>query len=169
MLAVCCGDTIIFSTDLSQVKTISEVNVPVESCLEIADGVTAEALIELAKDRTPDDLLSQFSERYEELLIVNPTKDKFKSTLLNQTYYELLRIYSNELERENTVLFVLGFSFTDEHIRELTLRVANSNPTLAIYVFAHSSKGKAADRRAFWRSGHQPKYRSPGPLPRERG
>ena len=74
---------------------------------------------------------------------MNPTKDKFKSTLLNQTYYELLRIYSNELERENTVLFVLGFSFADEHIRELTLRVANSNPTLAIYVFAHSSKGKA--------------------------
>ena len=51
------ANTIIFSTDLSQVKAIREVNVPVESCLEIADGVTAEALIELAKDRAPDDLL----------------------------------------------------------------------------------------------------------------
>ena len=62
---------------------------------------------------------------------------------MNQTYYELLRLYSNELEKENTVLFVMGFSFADEHLCEITLRAANSNPTLMIYVIAHSSKAKA--------------------------
>src|SRR6185436_13826702 len=80
---------------------------------------------------------------YDQFPIVNPTKEKFKHTVLNETYYEMLRIYSNELEKENTVLFVMGFSFADEHIREISLRAANSNPTLLIYVFAHTRQAKA--------------------------
>jgi hypothetical protein len=51
-------------------------------------------------------------------------------------------MYSNELEKENSVLFVLGFSFADEHIREITKRVANSNPTLLICIFAYSDSSK---------------------------
>jgi hypothetical protein len=62
--------------------------------------------------------------------------------LLNQYHYELLRIYANELEKENSVLFVMGFSFADEHIREITLRAINSNPTLIVYIFCHSSDSK---------------------------
>lgn len=85
----------------------------------------------------------EFLGSYQELPIINPTKEKFKLTLLNQIHYELLRMYANELEKENTVLFVLGFSFADEHIREITLRAANSNPTLTVLIIAHSSKSKA--------------------------
>jgi hypothetical protein len=86
---------------------------------------------------------------YEELFIViNPTKEKFKHTLLNHVYYDLLRMFSNELEKENSVLFVMGFSFADEHVRAMTLRAANSNPTLIVYVLAHSSNaGKELDGR----------------------
>ena len=51
-------------------------------------------------------------------------------------------MYSTELEKENTVLFVMGFSFSDEHIREVTLRVANSNPTLKIYIFTYTEKAE---------------------------
>ena len=51
-------------------------------------------------------------------------------------------MYSNELEKENSVLFVLGFSFADEHIREITKRVANSNPTLLICIFAYNESSK---------------------------
>ncbi len=40
------------------------------------------------------------------------------------------------------MLFVMGFSFCDEHIRELVLRAANSNPTLVVYVLAYSSHAK---------------------------
>jgi hypothetical protein len=75
--------------------------------------------------------------KFDELMVVNPTKKKFEDTTLNQTYYDLLRVYANELEKENSVLFVLGFSFADEHIRDLTLRVANTNPTLKIYIVSH--------------------------------
>lgn len=81
-----------------------------------------------------------FNDAYKKLLIVNPTKKKFEDTLLNEYYYSLLRIYSNELEKDNTVLFVMWFSFADEHIRNLTNRVAASNPTLKIYIIKYSPK-----------------------------
>jgi hypothetical protein len=90
-----------------------------------------------------DPAVTGFTSAYDEqLLIVNPDKEKFRHSIMNQTYYELLRLYSNELEKENSILFVLGFSFADEHIRDITIRVANSNPTLMIYVVAYSTATK---------------------------
>lgn len=85
-----------------------------------------------------------FEERYNKLAIVNPEKKKLEETVIDLTYYELLRMYSSELEKENVVLFVMGFSMEDEHIREITLRAADSNPTLKIYVFCH---GKDKDSK----------------------
>ncbi len=71
--------------------------------------------------------------------IVLPTKEKFKDTLLNQTYYDLLRIFSNELDKENTLLIAEGFSFEDEHIFDVTKR-ALRNPTLKLIVFCYDQK-----------------------------
>lgn len=85
---------------------------------------------------------TKFLKEYKDLVMINPNKEKFESTTLRLEYYEQLRMYSNALEKENSVLFVCGFSFADEHIREITLRVANSNPTLIIYVFCRSDGGK---------------------------
>ena len=68
--------------------------------------------------------------------LVLPKKDKFKETILNQTYYDLLRIYTNELDRENTLLIAEGFSFADEHLLSLTKR-ALKNPTLKLIVFCY--------------------------------
>lgn len=82
-------------------------------------------------------LIKSFMEEYEKLAIVNPNKDKFRVTVLNQNYYDLLRIFSNSLEKENSVLFVIGFSCRDEHIRSLILRAAQTNPTLQVIVFAY--------------------------------
>lgn len=80
-----------------------------------------------------------FRSEYNKLAIVNPEPKKFEETVIDLTYYELLRMYSSELEKENTVLFVMGFSMADQHIREITIRSANSNPTLKIYIFCHST------------------------------
>lgn len=66
--------------------------------------------------------------------LILPKKDKFKETILNQVYYDLLRIYSNELDKENTLLITEGFSFADEHILEITKR-ALVNPTLRLIAF----------------------------------
>lgn len=46
---------------------------------------------------------------------------------------------SNQLEHETTVLFVIGFSFKDEHIRKLIERALN-NSTLNMYVFSYDEK-----------------------------
>lgn len=81
------------------------------------------------------------SEGYNRLGIVNPDKRKFATTVLNETYYELIRRFSNELEKENSVLFVHGFSFRDEHLRDLVLRAARTNPTLQVVVFCYSRGG----------------------------
>ncbi|TDL01960.1 hypothetical protein EI067_02820 [Mycobacterium paragordonae] len=99
-------------------------------------------LLDEVPDPTPD--VSNFLDNYDELAIVNPTKAKFQQTVLNQNYYDLLRLFSNELEKENTVLFLVGFSCRDEHIRELMVRAARVNPTLQVVIFAHSA-GSADD------------------------
>ena len=82
--------------------------------------------------------VTAFIEAYEKLGIVNPDKQKFATTVLNETYYELIRRFANELEKENSVLFVHGFSFRDEHLRDVVVRAARSNPTLQVIVFCYS-------------------------------
>jgi len=133
-----------FCADLKHIEKVSAVLPVAGACIDVPDGAKFADLLTAASGLTPHTSIDGFMSAYEELLIVvNPTKEKFKHTLLNQTYYELLRLYSNELEKENTVLLVFGFSFADEHIREITLRAANSNPTLMIYVFAYTTTARA--------------------------
>jgi hypothetical protein len=67
--------------------------------------------------------------------VVLPQTKKFHTTLMDSTYYELLRIYANELEREGTLLVSFGFSFADAHILGITRRALN-NPTLKLVAFA---------------------------------
>jgi hypothetical protein len=137
------GTRVEFSCDLAHVKTIDALSINPDHILDVPDNATLDSLIAAADGRTSDATTEAFLEAYESLLIVvNPTKEKFRHTLLNQTYYELLRLYANELEKENTVLFAMGFSFADEHIAEITLRSANANPTLVIYVIAHSNDAR---------------------------
>lgn len=71
--------------------------------------------------------------------IVNPTKQKFNDTLMDKNYYELMRIYCNELEKNNTILFAQGFSFDDEHIQEITMR-ALGNPSLTLIISSFNKK-----------------------------
>jgi hypothetical protein len=76
--------------------------------------------------------------------VVLPQAEKFHKTLMDDTYYELLRIYQNELDREGTLLVSFGFSFRDSHILGITKR-ALKNPTLRLVVFAFSD----TDRETF--------------------
>jgi hypothetical protein len=135
--------SVTFSVDLNHVKQVGEKTLSPDHLVDVPNDATIDTLLAAVPGKKADADTDAFMEAYEKLLIVvNPTKEKFKHTLMNQTYYELLRLYSNELEKENTVLFVMGFSFADEHIREITLRAANSNPTLMIYIIAYSSDAK---------------------------
>ena len=86
----------------------------------------------------PDNTYDKFFEAYNKIVMINPTKDKFRTSVLDYHFYELMRIYSNALERENSLLFVMGFSFADEHIAQITKRAADTNPTLQVIIFAYS-------------------------------
>ena len=86
----------------------------------------------------------EFGKAYSKLQIVNPNRKKFATTVLESTYYELFRLYATELEKENTLLLVSGFSFGDAHILQVTRRAMDSNPTLTVCIFCHS-KEKADD------------------------
>lgn len=94
----------------------------------------------LPEERTPEQVRG-FVDSY---AIVLPQTTKFRTTLMDSTYYELLRIYANELDRENTLLIAFGFSFGDEHILKITKR-ALKNPTLKLIAFAFND----TDRQAF--------------------
>jgi hypothetical protein len=135
-------DKINFDYGLEILKEIDSINSDGIEFLDIEKEVegkkkpkTIKELFEEAegKENKHEDFLSA----YNKLLMINPTKQKFETTTRDLTFYELLRMYSNHLEKENSILFVFGFSFADEHIREITSRVAKSNPTLLIIIFAY--------------------------------
>ncbi|EMX2856511.1 SIR2 family protein [Yersinia enterocolitica] len=69
--------------------------------------------------------------------LILPRKEKFKETLLENIYYDLLRTYSNELDKEGSLIIVFGFSFADEHI-ELLTKKALRNVTLKVLIFAYN-------------------------------
>lgn len=113
---------------------------PIGDLVAEADGCLEDAYWIGTKDETLA-AVETFTAQYRSLGIVNPDKRKFATTVLNETYYELIRRLANELEKENSVLFVHGFSFRDEHLRDLVLRAARTNPTLQVIVFCSSREG----------------------------
>ncbi|WP_439697415.1 SIR2 family protein [Mucilaginibacter sp. AW1-7] len=136
---------IVFDSQLQILRDIVQVELKKPVISEFLDGDKPKTIEELTAEATKleeDVSFSTFLNAYDKLEIINPTKEKFSTTTVQYNFYELLRMYSNELEKENSVLFVLGFSFADEHIREITKRVANSNPTLLICIFAYNDSSK---------------------------
>lgn len=113
---------------------------PIGDLVAEADGCLEDAYWIGTKDETLA-AVETFTAQYRSLGIVNPDKRKFATTVLNETYYELIRRLANELEKENSVLFVHGFSFRDEHLRDLVLRAARTDPTLQVIVFCYSREG----------------------------
>ncbi len=97
--------------------------------------------------------MKQFREGYGQLVMVNPRKTKFQETVLDLHFYELMRLYSNALERVSTCLMVAGFSFADEHIAQITMRAAASNPTLLIVVFAYNEEAKKSINESLRKGG----------------
>ena len=80
------------------------------------------------------ELTEIISESLEQLQIVFPTKRKFQSTLIEEHYFNMLRLLSYELEKEQSALIVFGFSFYDEHISDIVQRSLN-NPNLVVLIF----------------------------------
>lgn len=86
-----------------------------------------------------DGKFKNFNKESSKLCIVNPDKNKFRQTVLEQHYYQVLRSFSYELEKMHTVLIVFGFSFKDEHIKNILER-SLSNPRLTVYFLPFDNK-----------------------------
>lgn len=80
------------------------------------------------------ELTETINESLEQLQIVFPTKRKFQSTLIEEHYFNMLRLLSYELEKEQSALIAFGFSFYDEHISDIVQRSLN-NPNLIVLIF----------------------------------
>jgi len=93
-----------------------------------------EEVLKIKNSKNIDDII-KFNSFFN---IVLPQDNKFKLTILEEIYYDLLRIYSNELDKENTILIVEGFSFADQHILEITRR-ALKNKTFNLIVFCFNN------------------------------
>ena len=101
-------------------------------------------IVEFAKDYLELDVVDpnvdQFISEYNKLIMINPRKTKFRESVIDLHFYELMRLYSNNLECASTLLMAAGFSFADEHIAKITVRAANSNPTLLVLIFAYNQE-----------------------------
>lgn len=80
---------------------------------------------------------AEFKQGYEKIAVVNPTAEKHFETILDTNYASMLRKFTLELEKENSVLMVIGFSLNDKHIKDLLYGVMKSNPTLIVIYFSY--------------------------------
>ncbi len=97
----------------------------------------------------PDDLGNKspidFKEGYKKIAVINPNAEKHLETVLNTNYAAMLRKFTLELEKENTVLIIVGFSLKDKHIKNLLYGVMKSNPTLVVVYFSYSQYDEEKD------------------------
>ena len=86
-----------------------------------------------------------FNDGYKKIAVINPNAEKHFETILDTNYASMLRKFTLELEKENSVLIIIGFSLADKHIRDLLYGVLKSNPTLVVVFFGYSKYDPIAD------------------------
>ncbi|WP_339031111.1 SIR2 family protein [Spiroplasma endosymbiont of Cantharis nigra] len=74
-------------------------------------------------------------------VVVKPNKLESQEVFLNNHFHEMLRVFQYELDKSQSVLFVLGFSFQDKHIKKM-LKRAIQNRELQIYIFCYNKDDK---------------------------
>ncbi|WP_291946952.1 SIR2 family protein [Campylobacter sp.] len=74
-----------------------------------------------------------------ESLLIYPTPLK-ESKSLTSPYTDMIREFQKKLSYPHSVLFIIGYSFSDEHINSIIYRALASNASLSIVVFADKNK-----------------------------
>ena len=87
-----------------------------------------------------------FEEGYSKIAVINPTLEKHFKTVLDINYASMLRKFILELEKENSVLILVGCSLEDEHIKNLLYESIKSNPTLVVVYFSYSKYNETEDK-----------------------
>lgn len=97
-----------------------------------------------------NDLESQsgkdFEEGYKKISLINPNAEKHFETVMNINFAAMLRKFTLELEKENSILLIIWFSLEDKHIKNLLYGVLKSNPTLIVIYFSYSKYDELLDK-----------------------
>lgn len=88
---------------------------------------------------------ADFENEYKKIAVINPNAEKHFETVIDTNYAAMLRKFTLELEKENSVLAIVGFSLADKHIKELLYGVMKSNPTLVALYFSHTKYDETTD------------------------
>lgn len=75
--------------------------------------------------------------------LIYPTPTK-QDKSLGSPYVDLFREFQNKLLEPNSVLFVIGYSFSDRHVNDIIYRALATNSTINVVIF--SSKPKDDER-----------------------
>lgn len=128
---------------IEDISELDEIDFKSELIFELGDDADFTSfnskLSEIAEPQK--EKLNTFYDNYKKLAIINPNKWKFHDTVFEQHYYQMIRNFSYELEKENSILVVFAFSFADEHILEIFKRLLN-NPSLEVIIICYSEKTK---------------------------
>lgn len=101
------------------------------------------------KDKQKADM-SAVNGYLEKHFLILPNFRKFHTALMERVYYDLLRLFSKAMDQENAVLISFGFSFSDEHILDLTRR-ALRNPTTQLIIVSFDQASVAGYMAKFSR------------------
>lgn len=101
-------------------------------------------LSEHVSKNVPADVAAALSNR----AVILPNIRKFESTLLDRVYFDLLRLFSNSMDKENALLISFGFSFEDEHVLDISRRGLR-NPTAQLIIFAYSDAAASSFEKKF--------------------
>ena len=74
-------------------------------------------------------------------VVVKPTGLEGQETFLNNHFHDMLRVFQLELDKPQSILIVIGFSFQDKHIAKMLNR-SLKNPELNVFIFCFSEFDK---------------------------
>ncbi|MCV3431484.1 SIR2 family protein [Campylobacter lari] len=78
-------------------------------------------------------------QKLEKTCLIYPTPLK-EGKSLTSPYTDIIREFQKKLSLSNSVLFIIGYSFSDEHINTIIYRALASNNSLSVVVFADKDK-----------------------------
>ncbi len=91
-------------------------------------------------------------------VIIYPTPTK-QNKSLGAPYVDLFREFQHKLLEHNTVLFVIGYSFSDQHVNDIVYRALATNTTINVFIINELSEEKEIckihDKRIFRLWGYE--------------
>ena len=95
-------------------------------------------------EKTTDEEIEIKTEVVDIPVIVKPDGHESRATFEENYFHDMLRIFQTELDKPQSVLFVIGFSFQDKHIAKMMQR-ALRNKELNVYIFCYSNNDAKKD------------------------